>query len=204
VRNTRPPTAKAPAARMIVVKATYGIPGDAKRSRDVREQLQRLLDAGERQLLVSSLANGKGKDPAYGSVKTLNAVCSVGDRSVTLTGQDPDTVVLSDAPVSPRIAEMKRLAAGRPYTVLPLEADPFTGVCAIPAEVNLASSRVYLELDSIAPEEAATITINGKAAGGFIGRPFRLEVTKWLTPGDNRIGISPFAPKTAKLRIFAK
>ncbi len=124
--------------------------------------------------------------------------------AASLTGQDPDTVALSDVPPSARMAELKRLAAGKPFTTTPLEADPFAGVCTIPAEVNLASSRVYLELDAISLEEAATITVNGKAAGGFIGRPFRLEVTQWLTAGDNRIEIAPFAPKTAKLLVFVK
>ena len=202
VRDTRPPSAKPSAAKLVVVKATYGVPGDAKRSLDVRELLQRLIDAGERQLLVSRLA--QGKDPALGTVKTLKAECSVGGRSITLTGQDPDTIALSDAPPSARLAELKRLAAGKPYTAISMEADPFTGACTLPADVNLASSRVYLELDAISPEEAATVTVNGKAAGGFIGRPFRLEVTKLLTPGDNRIEIAPFAPKTAKLLVFGK
>jgi hypothetical protein len=138
------------------------------------------------------------------TIKTLKAECSVGGRSITLTGQDPDTIALSDAPPSARMAELKRLAAGKRYTAVSLEADPFTGVSTLPADVNLASSRVYLELDAISPEEAATVTVNGKAAGGFIGRPFRLEVTKLLTPGDNSIEIAPFAPKTAKLLVFAK
>lgn len=206
VRDTRPPSTPAPAAaaKLVVVNATYGIPGDPKRSLDVRERLQRLIDSGTDQLVVSQLAKGAGHDPAYGVVKTLTAECSAGGRRITLTGKDPDTLSLGGAPPSARMAALRRLAAGKPYTAITLEADPFTGVCTIPAEVHLANSRVYLELDTIAPEEAATITVNGKAAGGFIGRPFRLEVTKLLTPGDNRIEIAPFAPKTAKLLVFAK
>jgi hypothetical protein len=204
VNDTRPPSNKPAAAKLTVVSATYGIPGDPKRSLDVRAQLQRLIDSGERQLVVSDLAKGPRKDPAYGIVKTLKAVCSVGGNNITLTGKDPDTITLSDSPPSARQAALRKLAAGKRYTSIPLEADPFTGIGTIPSDVNLTTSRVYLELDAISPEEAATITVNGKAAGGFIGRPFRLEVTQLLKTGDNRIEIVPFAPKSAKLRVFPK
>ena len=204
VNDTRPPSNKPAAAKLTVVSATYGIPGDPKRSLDVRAQLQRLIDSGERQLVVSDLAKGPRKDPAYGIVKTLKAVCSVGGNNITLTGKDPDTITLSDSPPSARQAALRKLAAGKRYTSIPLEADPFTGIGTIPSDVNLATSRVYLELDAISPEEAATIKVNGKAAGGFIGRPFRLEVTQLLKTGDNRIEIVPFAPKSAKLRVFPK
>jgi len=68
--------------------------------------------------------------------------------------------------------------------------------------VDLAKSRVYVELDELAPEAAASISINGKYAGGFIGKPFRLEVTQHLKPGTNSIKIAPFAPKTARLLVY--
>ena len=44
------PEAKKAEAKLVVVKATYGVPGDAKRTRDVRERLQKLIDAGGRRL----------------------------------------------------------------------------------------------------------------------------------------------------------
>lgn len=204
VRDTRPakpPSAKPPSAQLVVVKATYGVPGDAQRSRDMRERLQKMIDRGERQLQVGSLA--QGDDPASGVVKTLVAECTAGDKRITLTGQDPQMIALNDRP-SAAFQELNRIAAGRPFTTSPVEADPYTGVATIPADINLAASRIYLELDAIAPEEAAVVSINGKPAGGVICRPLRLDVTQFLKPGDNRIDVVPFSPKTAKLLVFAR
>jgi hypothetical protein len=100
--------------------------------------------------------------------------------------------------------ELNRIAAGRKYNASPVEADPFTGVCTIPDHVDLTSSRIYIELEGIKPEEAAAITINGKPAGGFICRPLRLDVTRFLKPGDNHIGVVPFAPNTVKLSVYPR
>jgi len=86
-------------------------------------------------------------------------------------------------------------------TLSPVKADIFNGKCEIPASVDLAKSRVCLELTDLVPEAAANISVNGKYAGGFIGKPFRLDVTKHLKTGTNTIRIAPFAPKTAQLVI---
>ena len=51
-------------------------------------------------------------------------------------------------------------------------------------------------------ESAAHVTVNGRYAGGFIGRPFRLDVTEYLKTGANRISIVPFAPVSAKLVVY--
>ncbi len=58
-----------------------------------------------------------------------------------------------------------------------------------------------LELDDLSPEAAARVTVNGQYAGGFIGRPFRLDVTRLLRTGPNTIRIEPFAPRTAQLVV---
>jgi hypothetical protein len=81
-------------------------------------------------------------------------------------------------------------------------ADPFQGRCEIPASVNLARSRAYLEMDALTPEVAARVTVNGHYAGGFIGKPLRLEITKHLKYGGNAIRIEPFAPRSARLVIY--
>jgi hypothetical protein len=186
------------AAKPVVVKAIYGVQGDAKRTRDVRERLQKLIDAGERRFAVAHLA--EGDDPAFGVVKTLVAECTVGDQRVTLTGTDTQT--LAFGPQSPLDQELSRIAAGRQYTASPVAADPFEGTCILPGDIDLATSRVYLELGGLTPEEAASITVNGMHAGGFIGKPFRLDVTKHLKAGSNAITITPFAPRSAKLVVY--
>lgn len=88
--------------------------------------------------------------------------------------------------------------------VSPVISDPFVGQCELPADVKLAQVRVFIEMDEIAPEEAACVTINGHSAGGFIGRPLRLEVTQYLKLGANKVVIEPFAPKSAKLTVWPK
>ncbi len=88
----------------------------------------------------------------------------------------------------------------RRLTVSPIAAaDPFVGQGVLPADLDPARTRVYLVMEGLAPEEAARVTVNGRYAGGFIGRPLRLDVTAHVRPGANRIVIEPFAPKAASL-----
>jgi hypothetical protein len=199
LRDTRPEADKTPPAKLVVVKATYGVPGDVQRSRDVRERLQKRIDAGERQLLVSRLADGD--DPASGVVKTLEAECTAGGKRITLKGNDTQTVILSD---NPSALEQKAIrdAAGRHYNASPVEANPFNGSCEIPANLDLTKSRVYLEVDNLTPEAAASVSVNSQFAGGFIGKPLRLDVTPLLKLGTNTIRLDPFAPKSARLLVY--
>ncbi|MEY3896874.1 MAG: hypothetical protein RLZZ214_2395 [Verrucomicrobiota bacterium] len=86
-------------------------------------------------------------------------------------------------------------------TLSPVVGEPFEGACHLPDNLDLAKTRIVLEIDGLLPEEAARITINGKNAGGFIGRPFRLEVARHLKRGDNQIRVEPFAPGSVRLRV---
>jgi hypothetical protein len=92
---------------------------------------------------------------------------------------------------------------GRHFVMSPVENDTFNGRCDVPPSVDLAKSRVFLVMDGLAPEAAAHIAVNGNYAGGFIGRPFRLDVTKHLKTGSNSLRIAPFAPKVANLVVYA-
>ena len=89
-------------------------------------------------------------------------------------------------------------------TLSPVKADPFLGRCEIPASVDLAKVRVILEMDELAPEEAARVAVNGAYAGGLIAKPLRLDVTRHVKPGANTIEIVPFAPKSARLAVYAR
>ena len=102
------------------------------------------------------------------------------------------------APSKPKLKPAKRI------TLSPVKADPFSGKCNVPADVDIGKSRVIIEMDELTPEEAARITINGSYAGGFIGRPFRLDVTGHLKHGVNTIKIEPFAPKSVRLVVLEK
>ncbi len=110
-------------------------------------------------------------------------------RDASLT----DPVAQNPQPGPPRQNKLTRSSA---------RADIFFGQASLPAGLDLAQSRVILELDGIKPEAAASITVNGVYAGGFIGQPFRLEVTRHLKPGNNSIKIAPFAPQTARLLVY--
>jgi hypothetical protein len=86
--STKPPVIQ-------IQKATYGVPGDAVRTRDVRNKVQRLVDSGELSFQVSQLA--EGDDPAYGTVKTLVVQYTADGQPFTIGGRDPDTVGLITA-----------------------------------------------------------------------------------------------------------
>ena len=80
-------------------------------------------------------------------------------------------------------------------------ADPFRGRATIPADVDLAHCRVCLEMDDL-PDDSAAVTVNGQRAGGLIGRPLRLDITRYLKPGENTIVIEPLAPKAATVGVL--
>lgn len=78
-------------------------------------------------------------------------------------------------------------------------ANPFKGRCVVPQNLK-PGSRVYLEMENL--EEGASIKVNGKYAGGVIGRPFRLDVTTHLRPGSNTVLIEPYAPESVRLAVY--
>lgn len=92
----RPVVALGETPEILVESATYGVPGDAARTRDVRAKVQALVAQGELEFPVSLLA--QGDDPAFGIVKTLALKYTVAGQPVTLAAQDLDRVVL-DSPL---------------------------------------------------------------------------------------------------------
>ncbi len=94
-------------------------------------------------------------------------------------------------------------SSGR-ITVSPMaDPDPFYGRCSVPEDIDLSKYRVCLEMDGVPePELAAAVHVNGKYAGGAIGKPLRLNVTQLLKTGVNTIEIKPAAPREARLILF--
>jgi hypothetical protein len=76
-----------------VTRAVYGVPNDAARTRDAREQVQRLVDAGETTFQVARLA--EGGDPAPNVVKTLTVDYTIQGKHYTVKGTDPGQVHLT-------------------------------------------------------------------------------------------------------------
>jgi hypothetical protein len=101
---------KPPAIR--ILSATYGVPGDARRTRDVLAKVQSLVDRGDFGFQVSKMA--EGDDPAFGTVKTLTLQYTVNGQAFTISGQDPEQINLSwQVPAAVRPADLVGSAGGR-------------------------------------------------------------------------------------------
>ena len=61
--------------------------------------------------------------------------------------------------------------------------------------------RVYLACDNVGGEKSAAVTVNGAYAGGFIGAPYRVNITKSVKPGANTLEVKPFRLKTPRVII---
>jgi len=88
-------------------------------------------------------------------------------------------------------------------TASPVKADPFVGRFTLSADWLRNGLRIFLEADDIQPEGAAAITLNGRYAGGFIGRPYRLDITDDIQSGDNSIVVEPFAPSAVRVAAYS-
>jgi hypothetical protein len=77
----------------------------------VRARVQRIADAGESSFQVARMA--AGDDPAFGIVKTLVLEYLVDGKRVTVTGTDPETILLASWEQSQRVAEVRRGPGGQ-------------------------------------------------------------------------------------------
>jgi hypothetical protein len=82
-----------PPVRVVVERATYGVPDDPQRTRDVREKVQGKIDAGEPSFPASAMA--EGDDPAPNVVKTLTVDYTLDGRSYSVKAEDPMTIHLT-------------------------------------------------------------------------------------------------------------
>ena len=86
------PPAPSPPAKIVVLKAIYGVPGDQKRTRDVTTAVQKLVDGGVTSFVVSSLA--ADGDPAVNVAKTLTVKYTADGKPHEASGGDPETIDL--------------------------------------------------------------------------------------------------------------
>ena len=82
-----------PPVPVLIQRATYGVIGDPTRSRDVREKVQRKVDAGEHTFKASAMA--EGDDPAPNLVKTLVVDYNISGKQYRAQAQDPSTIHLT-------------------------------------------------------------------------------------------------------------
>jgi len=111
------------------------------------------------------------------------------------TSADFDDTAWPDAKVIAQFGDAPWGMVGRYIT----PANPFKGTCTVPQSLK-PGSRVYLEMENL--QEGASVKVNGKYAGGVIGRPFRLDVTEHLRQGSNTIEIEPYAPESVRLAVY--
>ena len=78
--------------KVVVVKAIYGVPGDAQRTRNVTAKVQKLIDADMTSFTVAEMA--QGDDPAYQVVKTLEIDYTVNGKPSHVRGKDPEVIQL--------------------------------------------------------------------------------------------------------------
>ena len=111
-RNGKPLAIIQHSPAIVIQKATYAVPGDASRSRDVREELQAQVGRGEFDIQVIDLA--KNNDPAYGVVKTLRVEYTVDGQPAIASGRDQETITLETASAScGSEAKLERDAGGQ-------------------------------------------------------------------------------------------
>jgi hypothetical protein len=76
-------------------KATFGIPGDAAKSRDVTAEVRQLVANGADTLPVKDFI--RGGDPAYGVVKTLTVDYAIGGTAATASALEGENLNLVEA-----------------------------------------------------------------------------------------------------------
>jgi len=62
-------------------------------------------------------------------------------------------------------------------------------------------ARVYFVCDGTEGENSAAVTVNGAYAGGFIGAPYRLDITKSVKSGSNTLEAKPFRLANPKIVV---
>ena len=65
-----------------------------------------------------------------------------------------------------------------------------------------AGDHVFLVCDGTEGENSAAVTVNGAYVGGFIGAPYRVDITKAVKPGVNTLEAKPFRLTHPKIVVM--
>ena len=133
-------------------------------------------------------------------------VCSIRWSSGMLLSDADSWKVCRDgeSAVKPRnICSYGRGVWGRLGTASKFTSSPFAESVATTLAFTLPElkpgERVYLACDDVEGEKSAAVTVNGAYAGGFIGMPYRLDITKSVKSGSNTLEAKPFRLKGARI-----
>jgi hypothetical protein len=185
-------------SELVITKALYGVPGVPKKQVDVTATIQALVSAGERTVKASNeLA---GRDPAYGTVKKLELVYTVGGKAHKVSISENEELDLSVGTPS----EGKRLVELTDWKTESTEQEGFTETRV--TEFSLLKTistdqRVILDLGKV--EIMAQVTLNGKTFDTLWMPPFVLDVTDALKAGKNRIAIRVTSTTEGKPKMNA-
>ncbi|MBP5510791.1 MAG: hypothetical protein J6Z49_07740, partial [Kiritimatiellae bacterium] len=111
-----------------------------------------------------------------------------------------------ESAVKPRaICPYGRGIWGRLGAAVNFTSSPFAESVATELAFTLSAlqpgARVYLACDDVEGEKSAAVTVNGAFAGGFIGAPYRLDITKSVKSGANTLETKPFRLKNPRIVI---
>ena len=94
----------------------------------------------------------------------------------------------------------KRLGPAGRVTRSPFEESVATA-CTFALPSLKPGARVFFVCDGTEGESSAAVTVNGAYAGGFIGAPYRLDVTRAVKEGANMLETKPFRLKNPRIVI---
>ena len=111
-----------------------------------------------------------------------------------------------ESAVKPRnICSYGRGVWGRLGTAYKFTSSPFSESVATELAFTLPAlqpgERVYLACDDVEGEKSAAVTVNGAFAGGFIGKPYRLDITRSVKAGANALETKPFRLKKPRIVV---
>ena len=73
--------------------------------------------------------------------------------------------------------------------------------CAFTLPPLKPDERVYFVCDGTEGESSAAVTVNGAFAGGFIGAPYRLDITRSVKTGTNTLEAKPFRLQNPRIVV---
>ena len=192
-------------AKITVLAARYGLLDDPQKTLNVTAEVQALVDAGNPVIQVSDMA--KSKDPAYGSVKTLEVTYSSGGKPATVSGKDSESLTLDavetegivlDGPWEvafdpkwggPAKVVFKTLEdwSKRPEAGIRYYSGNATYRKTFPFQPSPSKPTVKLDLGKVAV--MARVKLNGRDLGILWKPPYCVDVTSALKAGVNDLEI---------------
>ena len=108
-RDVWPPRSRK--SGIVIRRALWGPAGDEQRTKDVTDQVRRMVDQGRYSFVVAELAS-EG-DPAFMVVKTLRVDYEVGGRALSASATDPERIAFEVPADATPAVQVERLRNGR-------------------------------------------------------------------------------------------